>query len=117
MKNEDRNKLKCAFYDITDFFIKFGEFLGLPEDKQNSGFDQENVYRHHPNTEPFPTAGFIKPAEEDWVPFDPTMTLGGQLTAQQRELALQTEAEQTGRNVYQTDEPLQEELALDPFQL
>ena len=33
VKNEDRSRLKSSFYDITNFFVNFGEFLGSTEDE------------------------------------------------------------------------------------
>ena len=50
VKNEDRSRLKSSFYDITNFFVNFGEFLGSMEDEQNTGFNPEDVYKYHANS-------------------------------------------------------------------
>ena len=83
VKQEDRLRLGSSFYDLTDFYVRFGEFLEKSDEQQREAFKEEDLYAHHPNTEPFPEPGVIKPPEEDWVPFDPTLPLGGKLSAEQ----------------------------------
>ena len=87
LRHEDRAKLESRFYDLTEFYSEYGKFIELPEHEQNQLFDESEIYKTHPNTEESPPDGFIKPAEDDWVPFDPTWTVGKELPESALELA------------------------------
>jgi hypothetical protein len=80
------------YHDLTDFQVKFGEYLEEDECDQQKGFSKEDVYRSYPNTQEYPTS-HIQPVSEDWIPFRPGMLQNGEITAEEEKLAISKLAE------------------------
>ena len=115
LRHEDRAKLGSRFYDLTEFYTEYGKFVELPEHEQNQLFNESEVYKTHPYTEESPPDGFIKPAEDDWVPFDPTWTVGKELPESVQKLAFGEEKGEGEHDVHRgvqddNDRPVVEKL-------